>query len=80
MSCCDSIPIPRTSAPEWLWVRYVGARPIAVRGRATGLWYRFSAREPRQLVALRDSLALMGNRSFQLEGVGPPPSSPPVAG
>jgi len=50
-------------------LRYMGGRPVLVKGPATGNQYRFSGVEPIRLVDPRDAIALVRNPMFRIEGL-----------
>ena len=50
-------------------LHYQGGRPIVVTGPATGMHYRFSGFDRRQLVDPRDALVIVKSGAFQLDGV-----------
>lgn len=79
MSCCGQSRrrIDGTRAEAWsgkaLRLRYLGGRPVATTGAATGRRYVFSGTARHQLVDPRDAPALLKSRYFRLEGVAPVP-------
>jgi hypothetical protein len=50
-------------------VRYLGGRPVVVRGPLTGAEYRFSGSERDQLVDPRDAIMITRDRLFRIEGI-----------
>jgi len=68
MSCC---PEARAilSHRHRMRLRYVGGRPVLVKGPATGNEYRFSGVEPVRLVDPRDAISLVRDHMFRIEGL-----------
>ena len=69
MSCCGGTQTAPLNDRHRMRVRYLGGRPVEVRGPATGQSYRFSGRERLQLVDPRDAVAIVRNRAFRVEGL-----------
>jgi len=50
-------------------VRYLGGRPIELKGPATGVTYRFSGLDRIQLVDPRDAVVIVRDKVFRIDGV-----------
>lgn len=66
----DPIPAPvQAAAPATTGarraVRYLASTPVALRGAATGIDYRFDAHRAEQLVDVRDAEALLRTPFFR---------------
>lgn len=69
MSCCGEAATTPLNERHRMRVRYVGGRPIEVKGPATGQAYFFSGLDRLQLVDPRDAIVIARDRSFRIEGI-----------
>ena len=68
MSCCPQRTPVLTDAHR-VKVRYVGGRPVRIKGAVTGAEYLFSGIERTKLVDPRDAVSLVRNSLFRFEGI-----------
>ena len=62
----DAAPAPRSlDSSSGVWLRYVGASSVSVRGPVTRREYRFSSLQQLQRVDARDAVHLLRTRAFQ---------------
>ncbi len=69
MSCCGETRTAPLTERHRLRVRYLGGRPITVRGPVTGTSYGFSGLDRLQLVDPRDAVSIARDRAFRIVGV-----------
>ena len=69
MGCCTETPTAPMTDRHRMRLRYLGGRPIVVKGPVTGASYRFSGLDRIRLVDPRDAVSIVRSRSFRLEGV-----------
>lgn len=69
MSCCGRTMTAPLSERHRMRVRYLGGRPVDVKGPVTGSHYRFSGLDRNQLVDPRDATAIARNKLFRIEGI-----------
>lgn len=50
-------------------VRYLGGRPIEIKGPVTGTTHQFSGVDRVKLVDPRDAMSIAKNRLFRIEGL-----------
>ena len=75
MSCCpEPLTVPLSDRHR-VRVRYLGGRPVVVRGPTSGNYYRFSGLERVQSVDPRDAAALVRSPLFRAEGIIEVPAS-----
>ncbi len=68
MSCCPQR-TPVLTDLHRVKVRYVGGRPVRVKGAVTGIEYLFSGIERTKFVDPRDAVSLIRNPLFRFEGI-----------
>ena len=69
MSCCaKGHPIAVMNERHRMRVRYLGGRPLKVKGQVTGEVYRFSGLERTKLVDPRDAVSIARSKAFRVEG------------
>ncbi len=69
MSCCGQTRTAPMTDRHRMRVRYLGGRPVVVRGPVTGGEYRFSGLDRLQLVDPRDAVSIVRDRLFRVDGV-----------
>ena len=70
MSCCaKGQRIAVMNERHRVRVRYLGGRPLVVKGRVTGETYKFSGLERTKLVDPRDAVSIARSKAFRMEGV-----------
>ena len=69
MSCCGRAPTTPMTDRHRMRVRYLGDRPVVIKGPVTGADYRFSPREPVQLIEPRDAVGIARSRLLRIEAV-----------
>ena len=68
-SCCGGTRTAPLTERHRMKVKYLGGRPIKVKGPATGATYLFSGIDRIQLVDPRDAVSIGRDRSFRIEGL-----------
>ena len=69
MSCCGGTAIAPLNARHRMRVRYLGGRPIEVKGPVTGQPYRFSGLDRDHLVDPRDAIVIVRDRNFRIDAI-----------
>ena len=78
MSCCGGTATAPLNERHRMRVRYLGGRPVVLKGPVTGVEYRFSGSERDQLVDPRDAIMITRDRLFRIEGIVELPHNAPV--
>ena len=69
MGCCGKTRTASLTDRHRIRVRYLGGRPVVIKGTVTGTSYHFAGTERVKLVDPRDAVSITKNQLFRIEGI-----------